>query len=129
MDIPGFYDEFKRFIGRGNVIDLAVAVVMGAASKAMIDSLVGDIISPIIGVFLGGVNFKGLSITLGHAHIMYGAFIQAMINFLMIAVIVFLIVKNFAKLQSKLLGTGAAEPKPIPEDVKLLTEIRDLLKR
>ena len=129
MDINSFFGEFKKFIGRGNVIDLAVAVIMGAASKAIIDSLVGDIITPILGVFLGGVNFKGLSITLGHAHIMYGAFIQAIINFIIIAVIVFLIVKNITKIQVRLLGISVTEPKPIPEDVKLLTEIRDLLKK
>ena len=129
MGINSFIEEFKKFIGRGNVIDLAVAVVMGAASKAIIDSLVGDIITPILGVFLGGVNFKGLSITLGHAQIMYGAFIQAIINFLIIAVIVFLFVKNISKLQARLLGTSLTEPKPVPDDVKLLTEIRDLLKK
>lgn len=129
MSLEAFFFDFKRFLSRRNVIDLAVAVIMGTASKAMIDSIVSDIITPIIGIFLGGVNFKKLSITLGNAHIMYGAFIQAAINFLLIAIIIFFIIRNLTKLESTFLGKIASEPKPIPDDVKLLTEIRDLLKR
>ena len=85
--------EFRDFIMRGNVIDLAVAVIIGVAFGAIITSLVDDIIMPIVGMLLGGVDFTAMSITVGSAQIMYGNFIQAVVNFLIIALALFLIIK------------------------------------
>ena len=116
--------EFGDFIKRGNVLDLAVAVIIGVAFGAIVTSLVDDIIMPLIGAILGGVNFSGLAIEVGDASIMYGTFIQAIINFLIIAWVIFLIVR-FAKRFEK--EEPAAPPAPSAE-VVLLTEIRDLLK-
>lgn len=120
--------EFRDFISRGNVIDLAVAVILGAAFTAIIKSLVDDIIMPLIGVMLGGVDFTTLAVTVGDASITYGNFIQAIVNFIIIAFVVFLMIRGINKLQK--------EPEPEPEepaapaeDIQLLTEIRDLLKR
>jgi large conductance mechanosensitive channel len=120
--------EFRDFISRGNVIDLAVAVILGAAFTTIIKSLVDDIIMPLIGVMLGGVDFTTLAVTVGDASITYGNFIQAIVNFIIIAFVVFLMIRGINKLQK--------EPEPEPEepaapaeDIQLLTEIRDLLKR
>ena len=93
--------EFRDFIGRGNVIDLAVAVIIGGAFGAIISSLVDDIIMPIIGVLLGGVDFAGLSIVVGDATVLYGNFIQAIVYFLIIALVLFLIVRSYNKLQKQ----------------------------
>ncbi|GIK41858.1 MAG: large-conductance mechanosensitive channel [Chloroflexota bacterium] len=122
--------EFRDFINRGNVLDLAVAVIIGAAFTGIVNSLVNDIITPIIGIFLGGVNFAGLSITVGEAVINYGNFIQAIINFLIVAWVIFLIVRSINQLQKKWQPVEEVTPPPPPEppaEVKLLTEIRDLL--
>jgi large conductance mechanosensitive channel len=120
--------EFRDFINRGNVIDLAVAVILGAAFTAIINSLVNDIIMPLIGVLLGGVDFTSLSVTIGSAVIAYGMFIQAIVNFLIIAWVVFLIVRALNKMQ-KPKPAAPAEPALPSEEIKLLTEIRDLLKK
>ncbi len=123
-------DEFRKFIMRGNVIDLAVAVVMGAAFGAIITSLVNDIIMPLVGVLMGGVDFSGLSVTVGNATIAYGAFIQALINFLIIATALFVVVKAMntaTAAMSKKAETAAPPPSPSAE-AALLAEIRDLLK-
>lgn len=135
--------EFKAFIMRGNVLDLAVAVVIGAAFGAVITSLVNDIIMPPIGYLLGGVNFADLFIVLGGgqfdslqaaqdagaAVIAYGKFIQALINFLIIAFAIFLIIKSFNKMATlRKKEEAAAAPAEPSAEVKLLTEIRDLLK-
>lgn len=117
--------EFREFINRGNVIDLAVAVIIGGAFTAIVNSLVNDIIMPIIGVILGGVDFSALSITIGSAVIAYGNFIQAIINFVIIAWVVFLMVKAINKLNRK----KEEAPAPPPAEVALLTEIRDLLQQ
>jgi large conductance mechanosensitive channel len=117
--------EFRDFINRGSVIDLAVAVIIGAAFTAIVNSLVKDIITPLIGVILGGVDFTSLAITVGTATITYGNFIQAIINFVIIAWVVFLMVKAINRMSKK----KEAEPAAPAADVVLLTEIRDLLKR
>jgi large conductance mechanosensitive channel len=119
--------EFRDFIQRGNVIDLAVAVIIGGAFGAIINSLINDIIMPLIGIILGGVDFSSLSITVGEAVILYGNFIQAIINFLVIALVIFLVVRAYNSLQTKKEEAPEAPPEPSPEEV-LLTEIRDLLK-
>jgi len=119
--------EFKDFVNRGNVIDLAVAVIIGGAFGAIITSLVNDIIMPLIGVIIGGIDFAALSIQVEDAMIMYGSFIQAIVNFLIIAFVLFLIVRSFNALKKEQEEAPAPPPEPSAEE-KLLTEIRDLLK-
>ncbi len=116
--------EFRDFINRGNVMDLAVAVILGAAFGAIVTSLVNDILMPILGIFIGGIDFTGLAITVGDAVIGYGNFIQMVINFLIIAFAIFMIVRWVNKLKKE---TPAPTPAPSAEE-KLLAEIRDLLK-
>ncbi len=121
--------EFRDFALRGNVIDLAVAFVIGAAFVAIVNSLVNDIIMPLVGVILGGLDFTSLAITFGNANITYGNFIQAIINFVIVAFVLFLIVRTTNKLQKMRAKEEAPEAPPEPSaEEKLLTEIRDLLK-
>ena len=121
--------EFREFISRGNVMDLAVAVIIAAAFGAIITSLVNDIIMPIIGIILGGIDYTGLSATVGDAIITYGNFIQAVINFLSIAFVIFLLVRTLNNMQKRLAREAKVAPPPeAPVDIQLLTEIRDLLK-
>lgn len=117
--------EFRDFINRGNVIDLAVAVIIGVAFGAIVTSLVNDIIMPLVGIILGGVDFTGLVITFGDAQILYGNFIQAIVNFFIVAFVIFMIVRTINKMKKP---TEPAAPAAPPEDIVLLTEIRDLLK-
>jgi large conductance mechanosensitive channel len=124
------WKEFRAFILRGNVIDLAVAVIIGIAFGAIVKSLIDDIIMPLVGIVLGGVSFAGLSVTVGKAVLGYGNFIQALVNFLIIALVLFLIIK--AVNQAAALGKkqpAPAAPAAPPDDIRLLTEIRDLLKK
>lgn len=117
--------EFKEFISKGNVMDLAIAVVLGAAFTAIVNSLVNDIIMPIIGLIIGGKSFENLSITVGDAVIKYGMFIQSIINYILISLVVFLIIKSLNKFKKK----KEEEPEKPSGEVMLLTEIRDLLKK
>ncbi|MBE0698362.1 MAG: large-conductance mechanosensitive channel protein MscL [Anaerolineaceae bacterium] len=120
--------EFTEFLKRGNVMDLAVAVILGGAFGAIVASLVNDLIMPLIGIIIGGINFTGLVLTVGSAELKYGNFIQALINFLLIALTVFLLVKGINTLTKK--PPAAPPPPPAkPADVALLEEIRDLLKK
>ncbi len=136
--------EFKDFIARGNAMDLAVGIIIGAAFTAIVNSLVADLINPLIGIFTGGVDFSNLFIALstesypsvtaaeeaGVAVFKYGSFITAVINFLIIAWVVFLLVKAINKLKEsrrKEVEAKPEEPK-VPTQEDLLTEIRDLLK-
>lgn len=121
--------EFREFIQRGSVIDLAVGVIIGGAFGAIVTSLVNDILMPLVGIVLGGVDFTALSIQVGEATILYGNFIQAIVNFIIIAFVIFLIVRSYNKLQKEEEQEAAppAPPEPSPEE-KLLAEIRDLLK-
>jgi large conductance mechanosensitive channel len=93
--------EFKDFIMKGNVMDLAVAVIIGGAFGKIVSSLVNDILMPLIGLILGGVNFTGLAVTVGDAKLTYGNFIQALIDFLIIALVIFLLVKGLNKMTKK----------------------------
>ncbi len=121
--------EFRDFAMRGNVLDLAIGFVMGAAFTAIVNSMVNDLIMPLVGVVLGGLDFTGLAITVGSASITYGNFIQAIINFLIIAFVLFLIVRSVNKLTESQVKEEEAAPPPEPTaEEKLLTEIRDLLK-
>ena len=118
--------EFKDFVMRGNVLDLAVAVIIGAAFGAIVTSLVNDIFTPLIGIIMGGVDFTGLSVTVGNAQVLYGNFIQAIINFLIVALALFLVIKAANSVMRKKAESPAPPPIPSMEE-KLLTEIRDLL--
>ena len=132
-------NEFKNFIARGNVFDMAVGIIIGAAFTTIVNSLVGDLIMPIIGVITSGVDFSDLFIALdgndyatiaaaktaGAAVISYGVFINAVINFLIVAFVIFMLVKQVNRLKIE----EAAAPAAPPADVLLLTEIRDLLKK
>lgn len=120
--------EFKKFIMRGNVIDLAVAVMLAGAFGAIVTSFTNDLLMPLIGILLGGVDFSSLAVTVGSAVLAYGKFIQAIINFLIIAFALFLIVRGMNRIMEGRKAAAAAPPAPA-EDVVLLREIRDLLKR
>ncbi len=128
----GIFSEFKTFIAKGNVVDMAVGVVVGAAFKAIVDSLVSDIISPVIGLFTGKVNLSLLSLKLSDELIItYGNFIQNIINFLIVAFTIFCVVKGMNTLKAKFEKKEEAEEavaEPSAEEA-LLTEIRDLLKQ
>ena len=121
--------EFKEFILRGNVVDLAVAVIIGGAFGAIVTSLTNDIIMPLIGVLLGGIDFSSLTIQVGEATVAYGNFIQAIINFLIIGLVLFFVVKAMNKAATLGAKKEAAAPAAPPEDIRLLTEIRDLLQK
>lgn len=123
--------EFREFINRGNVIDLAVAVIIGVAFGAIVKSLIDDIIMPLIGIIIGGLDLTGLSFTVGSAVVLYGNFIQAIVNFLVIAFVVFMVVRGYNRLQKQEEATEEAGTESAPEpsaEEKLLAEIRDLLK-
>jgi len=124
--------EFKEFISRGNVVDLAVGVIMGGAFGKIVTSLVNDIIMPLVGILLGGLDFTNLKLTLGNASIAYGLFIQNVIDFLIVAVCIFLIIKFINRFMKKKEAKEAKEEKKEEikksEEVLLLEEIRDLLK-
>lgn len=128
--MKNFVQEFKAFAMRGNVVDLAVAVVIGTAFGKIVASLVENIVTPLIGVLLGGVNFTTLSFTLGKAVVTYGVFIQSIFDFVVIALAVFVAIKALSKLQKKEEAAPEAEKVVEPTDeVKLLREIRDSLRR
>lgn len=122
--------EFKEFIARGNVIDLAVGVIMGGAFGKIVSSLVDNVIMPLIGIILGGIDFTSLSIRVEDANINYGIFIQNVIDFLIISFCVFLMIKFINKLTKKKEKEEKKEAAvEKAEDIKLLEEIRDLLKK
>jgi large conductance mechanosensitive channel len=131
--------EFKAFIAKGNVMDMAVGIIIGAAFTAIVTSMVGDILMPVIGIFTSGVDFSNLFVALdgntydslkaaeeaGAPVVKYGVFINAVINFLIVALVIFMLVKQINRLKEK----EAQAPAVPPAEVKLLTEIRDLLKK
>ena len=131
--------EFKEFIARGNVFDMAVGIVMGAAFTAIVNSAVADLVMPIIGVLTSGVDFSDKFVALngedyanllaakaaGAPVITYGVFVNAVINFIIVAFVIFMMIKQVNRLKKK----EAAAPAEPPAEVRLLTEIRDLLKK
>lgn len=133
------FKEFKAFIAKGNVMDMAVGIIIGAAFTAIVNSMVGDVLMPVIGVFTSGMDFSNLFIALdgvtyptlataeeaGATVVKYGVFINAIINFLIVAFVIFMLVKQVNRLKEQ----EAKAPAVPPADVKLLTEIRDLLKK
>ena len=127
--MKGFVDDFKAFAMKGNVIDLAVAVVIGGAFGKIVSSLVDTIITPLIGLFMGGVDFSSLAVEVGDASVMYGAFVQAVIDFLIIALVIFVAIRMLGKLHKKEEEEEQKEPEKPSEEVELLREIRDSVKR
>ncbi len=128
--MSSFVKEFKEFAMKGNVMDMAVGVIIGGAFGKIVSSLVDNILMPIIGVLTGGMDFSALSIMVGDAKVNYGMFIQNVIDFLIIAFCIFLMIKGMNKLTKKKEAEPEA-PAPAPEpsaEEKLLSEIRDLLK-
>ena len=123
----GFIQEFKDFAMKGNVMDMAVGVIIGGAFGKIVSSLVDDILMPLIGIFTGGVDFSSLAATVGNAKVTYGMFVQNVIDFLIIAFCIFVMVKAMNKIIKKREETPASAA-PSAEE-KLLTEIRDLLKQ
>lgn len=120
--------EFKTFIERGNVIDLAVGVVIGSAFSKIVSSLVDDLLMPIIGIIIGGIDFSNLTIKVGDSIIKYGSLINNIINFFIISFCIFIIVKFINKLTSKKKEVKEEEKKK-SDEVLLLEEIRDELKK
>lgn len=130
--MKAFIREFKEFIAKGNVMSMAVGIIVGSAFTAIVTSLNQDIITPLLGLILGQIDFTSLSITVGNASIAYGNFIQAVITFFITALTLFLILKAFNRFTAKKKEAEeekTEEPAPVPEDIQLLTEIRDLLKK
>ena len=128
----GFFGEFKEFIARGNVMDMAVGVIIGGAFSAITTSLINDIIMPLLGILTGSISFAELSVEIGGAVVTYGNFVQAVLNFLVMAFVVFCLVKamnSFHRKKEEPAPEPAPEPEPEPSaEEKLLAEIRDLLK-
>ena len=118
-------NEFRDFAVKGNVVELAVAVIIGAAFGKIVASLVADIVMPLVGLLLGGLDFKGLALEVRDAKIEYGKFIQTCVDFVIIAWAIFLAVKLINRFKRR----EEAAPAAPPRDVQLLEEIRDLLKR
>ena len=120
-------NEFRQFISRGNVVDMAIGVIIGGAFGKIVTSLVDDILMPLIGTLLGGLDFRGLSIKINDATIAYGSFIQAIVDFLIVAFCIFMMIKLFEKFKHK------EEEKPSTpvksDETLLLEEIRDILKK
>ena len=140
-----FFEEFKAFAMRGNVVDMAVGIIIGGAFGKIVSSFVGDIVMPALGLLVGGIDFSDLSVTLKQAvmengqeiapavMLRYGAFIQVIIDFVIIAFAIFMMIKAMAMLQRKKAEAVAETPAPAPEpqiseEQKLLAEIRDILK-
>ena len=122
-----FFNEFKAFISKGDVVSMAVGLMVGSAFTAIITALNANILTPLLGIIIGGISFEEIIWTVGSAEVQIGLFVQAVINFFITAFVLFLVVKFFNNFKKK----EEAKPAPapvVPEDVKLLTEIRDLLK-
>ncbi len=134
--MKGMWQEFKEFAFKGNMVDMAVGIIIGAAFGKVVSSLVQDIIMPPIGLLIGGVNFADLAITLKEASgdtpavlLRYGAFIQTLVDFLIVALAIFLVVKAINAMRREQEKAEAAAPPAPSKEEQLLTEIRDLLKQ
>ena len=131
--MKSFIKEFKEFISNGNVMSMAIGIIIGGAFTAIVNSLVADIITPLIGMILGGINFSSISITVGSAQLMVGKFIQAVIMFVLTALVIFVMMKGLNKVAAKKKAADDAEEADAPaepsDEVKLLMEIRDALNK
>lgn len=121
--------EFKKFISRGNVVDMAVGVIVGGAFGKIVTSLVNDLLMPLIGVVIGGLNFSSLSFKVGESVIAYGNFIQSVIDFLIISGCIFLIIKFLGNFKKEEVTDKVEEAPKKSDEALLLEEIRDLLKK
>lgn len=130
-----FFEEFKEFISKGNVLDMAVGIIVGGAFTSIVTALTDNILTPLIGMIIGGLDIQDLSITVGSAKLQYGAFLQAILNFLIVAFVLFCIVKaiNTARTAAEKKLKKEEEEKPaepaVDPQIELLTEIRDLLQK
>ncbi|MHC0037983.1 large conductance mechanosensitive channel protein MscL [Pseudoneobacillus sp. C159] len=122
------WNEFKKFAFKGNVLDLAVGVVIGGAFGKIVSSIVDDLIMPLVGVLIGGINFKELVLKVGNATISYGSFIQNVVNFFIIAFSIFVVIRMLNKLNRKEEIKEEVKPSEPTKEEVLLTEIRDLLR-
>lgn len=139
--VGGFLEEFRKFIQKGSVMDMAVGIIIGASFKAIVDSLVNDILMPVIGIFVGKNSFAALSISIGGAEITYGKFVSAVVNFLILAFVLFLMIKAINHMNDAVTSLTKKEEKEKEEEAEkekeeelsgqelLLTEIRDILKQ
>lgn len=118
-------NDFKKFISRGNVVDMAVGVIVGGAFGKIVSSLVNDILMPLIGILLGGLNFSDLSVEVGNANIKYGIFVQTIIDFLIISFSIFVMIKLFERFKKKEEPEQKNNEKS--EEVKILEQIRDIM--
>lgn len=121
-----FFKEFKEFATKGNVVDLAMAVIIGGAFSKIVSSLVADIMTPLIGLLLGGTDFNNLMIEVGESKIMYGLFLQNVFDFIVIALVIFTLIKVMSRFKKK---EETKQEVVISNEEKLLTEIRDFLKK
>lgn len=122
--MKSFLKEFKEFIAKGDVMSMAVGIIIGGAFTAIVNSLVADIITPLIGMIFGGLDFTGIKITVGSAELMLGNFIQAIITFIITAFVIFVMMRQFNRMKKK----QEEAPAGPSEEVRLLAEIRDALK-
>jgi large conductance mechanosensitive channel len=128
--MSSFVQEFKEFAMKGNVMDMAVGVIIGGAFGKIVSSLVDNVLMPLIGVITGGLDFTALAIKVGDAEVKYGIFVQNVIDFIIIAFCIFLMIKGMNSLRTKKEEPAAPAPEPEPSaEEKLLSEIRDLLKQ
>ena len=122
------WEDFKSFAMQGNVLDLAVGVIIGAAFGQIVSSLVENLFTPLLGILLGGISFKGLALQVGDETLAYGLFLQSVFDFLIVAFALFIFVRMIGKLRREKPEANAVEEPPAPTQEELLSEIRDLLK-
>src|SRR3954452_22527937 len=126
--MTGWLKEFREFAVKGNVVDLAVGVIIGAAFGKIVSSLVADIVMPVIGILVGGIHYEDLVFEVGEAQVTYGKFLQNVVDFIIVALVIFMMVKAINHFRRKADKEPAAAPPP-PREVQLLEEIRDLLNK
>ena len=126
--MTGWLKEFREFAIKGNVIDLAVGVIIGTAFGKIVASLVADLLMPVLGILVGGIHYEDLVLEVGGAQITYGRFLQNVIDFVIIAFVIFMMIKAINRFRRKAESEPQAAPPP-PREVLLLEEIRDLLKK